>query len=147
ARAVAPGRRSAWRPDGAALAVERRRPADALPRVIAVIDTAGRLLDTLGFGEEPVWQPNGTSVAYLAEREPDRGCQGVCFVPSGGGSPVPLSAAFMSFPGSWSADGALYAYARLMGTYELAGSPTISVEESRLWIRTVATGAERQITF
>lgn len=146
ARAVGPGRRSAWRPDGAALAVERRRPGGVLPSVIAVMDTTGQLLDTLGFGEEPVWRPDGATVAYLAQA-PDRGCLGVCFVAAGGGSPAPLSAAFMSFPGSWSRDGAQYVYARLMRTYEITGNPTLSVEESRLWLRTLASGEDRQLTF
>ena len=145
-RVIAPGRRSAWRPDGAALAVERRRPGGALPMVIAVVDTAGQLLDTLGFGEEPAWQPDGATVAYLAESQPDRGCQGVCFVPAGGGTPAPLSAAFVSYPGSWSGNGERYVFARLMGRYEIAGSPTLIVEESRLWIRTLATGADQQLT-
>jgi len=146
-RPIAPGRRSSWRPDGAALAVERRTPGDVAPRVIALVDTAGELLDTLGFGEEPVWRPDGATVAYLAEISPDRGCQGVCLVPAPGGAPTPLSTAFMSFPGSWSATSGLYVFARLMGTYEVSGTPTVLVQESRLWIRTLATGADQQLTF
>lgn len=146
-RPLAPGRRSSWRPDGAALAVERRTPGDTAPRVIALVDTAGQLLDTLGFGQEPVWRPDGTTVAYVAELTPDRGCQGVCFVPATGGTPTSLSTAFMSFPGSWSATSGLYVFARLMGTYEIAGDPNVVVEESRLWIRTIATGADQPLTF
>jgi Tol biopolymer transport system component len=146
ARLVGPGRRSAWRPDGAALAVERRRPGGALPLVIALMDTTGRLLDTLGFGNDPVWRPDGGMLAYLADGAPDRGCLGVCFVVAGG-SPAPLSAAFMSFTGGWSRDGAQFVYARRMRTYEIPGNPTLSVEESRLWIRTLATGTDRQVTF
>ena len=145
-RAVGPGRRSAWRPDGAALVVESRRPNDAVPRVIVVMDTTGQLLDTLGFGDEPVWEPNGQTVAYLAELT-DRGCTGVCFVPATGGSPVSLATTFMTFPGSWSRDGAAFVFARLMRTYEIEGNPTIVVQESRLWLRTLATGADRQLTF
>jgi hypothetical protein len=146
ARAIAPGRRSAWRPDGAALAVERRRPGGTQPNLIVVLDTAGHLIDTLGFGEEPVWHPDGAGVAYLANQA-DRGCVGVCFVPVGGGPPVPLSSAFMSFPGSWTRDGAEYVFTRVMGTYEIEGDPPMIVEQSRLWIRTLATGADRQVTF
>jgi hypothetical protein len=147
AHAVAPGRRSMWRPDGAAFVVERRRAGGALPLVIALMDTTGRLLDTLGFGSEPVWRPDGAMVAYLADIQPDRGCLGVCFVSTGGGSPVPLSTGFMSFPGSWSAEGGQFVFARLMRTYEIAGDPAVSIEESRLWIRALATGADRQLTF
>jgi WD40-like Beta Propeller Repeat len=146
-RAVGPGRRTAWRPDGAALAVERRRPGDAEPLVMAVMDTTGQLLNTLGYGYEPAWRPDGGMVAYLAETVPDRGCQGVCFVPAGGGTPVSLSTDFMSFPGGWSRDGTQFVYARLMRTYEIAGDPPVDVEESRLWVRTLATGADRQVTF
>jgi len=146
-RVVGPGRRSVWRPDGAALAVERRRPGGTVPLVIVVMDTTGQLLDTLGFGEEPVWRPDGGRVAYFAETEADRGCLGVCFVPAAGGSPVPLSSAFMSLPGSWTRDGAEFTYARSMGTSEIAGNPTLRVDEWRLWVRTLATGADRQLTF
>jgi Tol biopolymer transport system component len=145
-RAVAPGRRSAWRPDGAALAVERWRPGAVPPNVILVLDTTGQILDTLGLGEEPAWRPDGAEVAYLAIQS-DRGCLGVCFVPAGGGTPAPLSSGFMSFAGSWSRDGAEYVFTRLMGTYEIEGNPPLIVEESRLWIRTLATGADRQVTF
>jgi Tol biopolymer transport system component len=145
---VAPGRRSAWRPDGAALALEQRRPGGVLPSVITVVDTTGRLLDTLGYGGEPVWRPDGLEVAYLADREPDRGCMGICFVAATGGTPRALSNAFMSFAGSWSRDGTEYAYARLMRVYDLSGSvQDVTVDESRLWIVTLATGAERQVTF
>jgi hypothetical protein len=84
--------------------------------------------------------------AFSADGAPDRGCLGVCFVVAGG-SPAPLSAAFMSFTGGWSRDGAQFVYARRMRTYEIPGNPTLSVEESRLWIRTLATGTDRQVTF
>ena len=147
AHAVGPGHASAWRPDGAALAVERRRPGDAQPYVIAVMDTAGQLLDTLGFGYVPAWRPDGAMVAYLADTQADRGCLGVCLVPAGGGTPTALSAAFMSFPGGWTRDGTKFVYARVMRTYKIADEPPIEVEESRLWIRTVATGADVQVTF
>lgn len=146
ARPVGSAHRASWRPDGAALAVERRRPADATPPIIAIMDTSGQLLDTLGFGYEPVWRPDGQVVAYLAETA-DRGCLGVCFVPAGGGSPTPLSSDFMSFPGTWSSDGASFVYSRLMRTYTVDGSPPLSIEESRLWIRTLATGTDRQLRF
>jgi len=147
-RAVGPARRSAWRPDGAALAVELRRPGDAVPFVIAVMDTAGVVLDTLGMGYEPLWRPDGTVVAYGTEADADRGCLGVCFVPAGGGPPVSLATAFVSFPGIWSRDGAEYLFARLERTYEIeAGGATVRVEEARLWSRTLATGADRQLTF
>jgi Tol biopolymer transport system component len=145
-RRLAPGRRSAWRPDGTALAVERQRPGVTLANVIALMDTTGQLLDTLGFGTDPVWRPDGTMLAYLAEGTPDRGCLGVCFVIPGG-SPEPLSTAFMSYPGGWSPDGAQYVYARLMRTYDLALEPVLRVEESRLWIRVLATAADQQVTF
>jgi len=146
-RVVGPGRRSAWRPDGAVLAVERRRPGGTLPLVIVLMDTAGQVLDTLGFGEEPVWRPDGSIVGYFAETEADRGCLGVCFVPAAGGAPAPLSSAFLSLPGSWTEDGAQFMYARRMGTSEIAGNPTLLVEEWRLWARTQATGADRQLAF
>lgn len=150
-RAIGPGRRAAWRPDGAALAVERRRPGEITPNLIVVMDTAGNLLDTLGLGEEPVWRPDGAMVAYLAVSEPDRGCLGVCFIAVGGlgpgGTPTPLSSDFMSFPGSWSRTGAAFVFARLMRTYITATDPATGVEESRLWIRTLASGADRQVTF
>lgn len=146
ARAVAPGRRSAWRPDGAALAVERWRPGGVQPNVIVVQDTTGVILDTLGLGEEPAWRPDGAEVAYLALLA-DRGCVGVCFVSADGGTPVPLSSTFMSFPGGWSNDGTEYVFARLMGTQELEGNPPLRIEQSRLWIRTLATGADRQVTY
>jgi Tol biopolymer transport system component len=145
-RRLAPGRRSAWRPDGTALAVERQRPGVTLPTVIALMDTTGQLLDTLGFGTDPVWRPDGTMLAYLAEYTPDRGCLGVCFV-NPGGSPEPLSTAFMSYPGGWSPDGAQFVYARLMRTYDIALDPVLRVEESRLWIRVLATAADQQVTF
>jgi hypothetical protein len=152
-RAVAPGRRSAWRPDGAALAAELRRPGDAVPFVIAALDTTGQVLDTLGLGYEPIWRPDGAIVAYGAEGDTDRGCLGVCFVPAPGQlfpgpSPVSLSTAFLSFPGIWSRDGAEYVYARLIRTYEITtGEATVRVEESRLWIRNLATGVDRQLTY
>lgn len=147
ARAVGPGRRSSWRPDGAALAVERRTGDENAPLLIVVMDTTGALLDTLGVGNEPVWRPDGAMVAYLAERDPDRGCLGVCFVPAGGGTPTALSSAFMSFPGSWSGTSAEFAFTRLMRTYELPENAATMVEESRLWIRTLSSGADRQVTF
>jgi len=148
AHPIAPGRRSAWRPDGEALAVERRRPGGETPLVVALIDTTGTVLDTLGFGSEPVWRPDGAEIAYLADAEPDRGCVGVCFVSAAGGDPRALSTAYYSFPGSWSRDGLEYAFARHMRTYHLdVGETGMDVEESRLWVRTLATGAERQITF
>ena len=54
----------------------------------------------------------------------------------------------MSLPGSWSRDGAEYAYARHTRVYDLTASrQDVSVEESRPWIVTLATGAERQVTF
>ncbi|HEX9633826.1 MAG TPA: hypothetical protein VGA02_15290 [Gemmatimonadales bacterium] len=148
ARTVAPARRSAWRPDGAALAVELRRPGNAVPFVIATMDTTGQVLDTLGLGYEPIWRPDGATVAYGTEADADRGCLGVCFVPAGGGSPVPFSTAFSSFPGIWTRNGAEYVYARLMRTYEIAtDGASVRVEESRLWIRNLTTEAERQLTF
>jgi Tol biopolymer transport system component len=147
ARAVGPGRHAAWRPDGAAFAVERRRPGDVVPYVIAVMDTTGQLLDTLGYGYEPTWRPDGARVAYLAQPDADRGCLGVCLVPAGGGTPVALSADFMSYPGTWTPNGAKFVYARLMRTYSVTDEPPIEVEESRLWIRTLATGADEQVTF
>lgn len=147
AHAVGPGRRTAWRPDGAAFAVERRRPADAEPYVIAVMDTTGQLLDTLGLGYEPSWRPDGAMVAYLAAPVADRGCLGVCLVPAGGGTPAALSADFMSYPGDWTLNSTKFVYARLMRTYSMTDQPSIAVEESRLWIRTLATGAEEQVTF
>jgi Tol biopolymer transport system component len=147
-RAIGPGRHSAWRPDGAALAVERRRPGDVSPYVIAVMDTTGQVLDTLGYGYEPTWRPDGATVAYLTEPDADRGCLGVCFVPAGGGTPVSLSTAFVSFPGGWTPDGTELVYARFMRTYSIPGAdPPVSVDEARLWIRTLATGADRQVTF
>lgn len=147
-RAVAPARRSAWRPDGAALAVELRRPGDAVPFVIATVDTTGQVLDTLALGYEPIWRPDGATVAYGTETDADRGCLGVCFVPAGGGSPVALSTDFASFPGTWSPDGAEYLYARLMRAYEIeAAGATVRVEESRFWARNLTTGADRQLTF
>jgi Tol biopolymer transport system component len=145
-RAIGPGRRAAWRPDGAALAVERRRPGGTPPNLIVVLDTAGQVIDTLGAGEEPVWGPDGAEVAYLATQA-DRGCLGVCFVSAGGGSPTPLSSVFMSFPGSWSRDGTQYVFTRLMRTVEFQANPPIQVEQSRLWILTVATGTARQVTY
>lgn len=144
-RQVGPGRNSAWRPDGGALVVERRRPAGAVPHLIVVMDTLGRVLDTLGIGSEPAWRPDGMMVAYLSESEPD--CLGVCFVPPVGGAATPLSAEFMSFPGEWSRDGTEFVYARLMGRSFLSEDSNIRIEASRLWIRTVATGADRQVTF
>jgi hypothetical protein len=147
-RSVGPARRSAWRPDGAALAVELHRPGEAIPFVIAVMDTSGQVLDTLGAGYEPIWRPDGTVVAYGTEATPDRGCLGVCFVPATGGSPTSLSAAFVSFPGVWSSDGGAYVYARLLDSYEIpAGGATVVVEASRLWMRTLATGEDRQLIF
>ena len=147
-RAVAPGRRSAWRPDGAALALELRRPGDAVPFIIATVDTAGQVLDTLGLGYEPLWRPDGATLAYGTEGDTDRGCLGVCFVPAGGGLPVSLSTAFVSFPGSWSRDVTEYVYARLTRTYEIeTGGATVRVEESRFWTRNLTTGEDRQLTF
>lgn len=149
ARPIAPGRRPAWRPDGAALAVEQRRPGDARPRLIVLMDTSGVVLDTLGFGTEPVWRPDGTEVAYHADRqEPDRGCTGVCFVSGDGAPPRSLSTTFHSFPGGWTHDGTSYVFGRLMRTYSTdVGGIQATIEESRLWIRTLATGEDRQITF
>jgi len=148
ARPIAPGRRSAWRPDGGALAVERRRVGGETPLVVALVDTVGTLLDTLGFGSEPMWRPDGGEVAYVADAEPDRGCSGVCFVSPTGGTPRPLSTTFRSFPGSWSRDGVQYVFARYMRAYSLdLGGTTAQVGESRLWVRTLATEEERQITF
>jgi hypothetical protein len=34
-----------------------------------------------------------------------------------------------------------------MQTYRIADEPPIEVEESRLWVRTLATGADVQVTF
>ncbi len=148
ARGIAPARQSAWRPDGTALVVERRRSGDQLPRVIVLIDTTGAVLDTLGFGSGPIWRPDGSEVAYLANPEPDRGCLGVCFVSASGGSPQALSTEFQTFPGSWSRDGQHYAFARVMRTYTTeSGGTSLIVGESRLWMRTLATGADRQVTF
>jgi hypothetical protein len=53
----------------------------------------------------------------------------------------------MSFPGGWSGDGTEYVFARLTGTQELEGNPPLLIEQSRLWIRTLATGADRQVTY
>lgn len=147
-RPLGPGRRSAWRPDGAAVAAELHRPGDAVPFVIAVLDTARNLLDTLGMGYEPIWRPDGMTLAYGTEGETDRGCLGVCFVPAGGGTPVPLASAYVSFPGSWSRDGTQYVFAQLARTYEIdTGGAIVRVEESRFWMRDLATGEDRQLTF
>jgi Tol biopolymer transport system component len=145
ARALAPGRRSAWRPDGAALVIERRRPGNELPHYIVVIDTGGRPLDTLGLGVEPHWRPDGAEVAYFTEVNADRGCLGVCFVPAAGGTPRPLSTGFASLSGAWSPDGSRYAYTRVMETYR-AGE-FVEVEIARLWIRDLSTSSDRQVTF
>jgi Tol biopolymer transport system component len=147
-QAIGSGRRSAWRPDGRALVVERRRPGGETPHVIAVLDTSGALLDTLGLGASPVWRPDGAEVAYLAEGVADRGCLGVCFVEPTGGVPRPLSSEFMSYPGAWSRDGREFVYARFMRVYPLSvGGLDVRIDETRLWIRALATGADRQITF
>jgi Tol biopolymer transport system component len=148
-RAIAPGVRSGWSPDGGALAVEARRPGDERPRIILVVDTSGAVLDTIGFGTEPAWSPDGSTIAYLAEQAIDRGCLGVCFVDATGGDPRPLSTEQLTYGGSWSRDGLEFVYSRRMREYVLAGSGAgdITVEEARLWIRTLATGAERQVTF
>lgn len=149
ARSIAPGVRSAWSPDGGALAVEARRPGDERPRLILVIDSSGAVLDTIGFGTEPAWSPDGLTIAYLAEQAVDRGCLGVCFVDATGGDPIPLSTEQLTYGGSWSRDGLEFVYSRRMREYVLSGSGAgdITVEEARLWIRTLATGAERQVTF
>lgn len=147
-RAIAPARISAWRPDGAALVVERRRTGDQLPRLIAVIDTNGTVLDTLGFGSEPTWRPDGSEVAYLANPDPDRDCLHVCLVSAAGGTPRRFSDDFQTFPGAWSRDGQYYAFARVMRSYptEIEGQ-NLFVIESRLWTRALASGVDTQVTF
>ncbi len=53
----------------------------------------------------------------------------------------------MSYTGSWFPGGEEFVYTRRMRLYDVPGQPPLRIEESRLWIRTLATGADRQLTF
>jgi Tol biopolymer transport system component len=149
-RALAPGRRSSWRPDRLALVVERRRPDGLLPMPLVVLDTAtGTARDTLAFGSQPVFRPDGAEVAYLAEL-PYRGCLGTCFVPGSGTGATPraLDADSTNWPGAWSRDGRYFAFTRRTRVYRLpAALGGLEVDEGRLWVRDVRTGLERQVSF